>query len=261
MKATSVNAWDEHAEAYERFVTDREGQDLSHEPILIRFWELLGDLHDRKVLDACCGTGFLSRILAARGAHVTGIDISPRLIQKARQHRGGSTVRTAEASPEPVPGREMGLSGGAEQVTYLVRDLSQPLPELESTFDAIASYLALNDVPDHRGFATTLASLAKPGTPIVLAMNNPYSFVLRGTGHITDYFENGARGTYGGLSSLGVSAQYYHRTLEEYLDAFFAVGLRLTKLADVASSSLPGHLPHDVRFPRFTILAFEKPLP
>jgi hypothetical protein len=128
---------------------------------------------------------------------------------------------------------------------------------LAGQFDAVASYMALNDVADYRGFAATLASLAKPGARVALAFNNPYSFLVRGEGHVADYFASGARGTYGGLSAAGVHARYYHRTLEEYVDAFLAAGLRLAKLADVAHTPPPE--PGGRRFPSFMILAFEKP--
>jgi hypothetical protein len=144
-------------------------------------------------------------------------------------------------------------------VDYRVADLSRPLTEFAGRFDRIGSHLALNDVRDHRGFAATLASLARPGARAVLALNNPYSSVVRQ--HITDYFDNEAVGVYAGLSAQGVKAHYYHRTLEEYLDAFFAAGFRLAKLVDVPDRpGLPWPLPEACRFPRFMILAFDKPV-
>jgi magnesium-protoporphyrin O-methyltransferase len=42
------------------------------------------DLHDRRVLDAGCGTGLLAVDLARRGARVTAIDLSPTLVEMAR---------------------------------------------------------------------------------------------------------------------------------------------------------------------------------
>lgn len=45
----------------------------------------LGDLQGKRVLDVGCGTGWLSIILAKRGAQVHGFDISPESIQVARQ--------------------------------------------------------------------------------------------------------------------------------------------------------------------------------
>lgn len=229
-----TNPWDEFATEFSRFVARREEQDLDRDPILMAMLPLLGEVRGKRVLDACCGEGFLSRVLASRGALVTGIDISPRLIEVARQKDSKNTI------------------------DYRVADLSKRLPEVEGKFDHIGSHLALNDVDDYQGFAASLASLVKPAGRIVLAFNNPYSLVVRG--HITDYFDSGARGLYGGLSQLGIQARSYHRTLEEYLDAFLGSGLHLVKLVDVLQDRLAREwlLPSECRFPLFMILAFEK---
>jgi hypothetical protein len=70
--------------------------------------------------------------------------------------------------------------------------------------------------------------------------------------HVSDYFDSGAVSRYPGF--------YYHRTLEDYLDAFLAAGLRLAKLSDLPGMAgerpPPALLPADVRFPRFMLLAF-----
>ncbi len=228
-----VNPWNEYAEAYAHWVAEREPMDVERSPLVIRLLECLGDVAGWEVLDACCGEGFLARILAARGARVTGIDRSPRLIQLARQ-------KDAQGA-----------------IDFRVGDLSRPLPELERRFDRIGSHLALNDIADYRGFAATLASLARPGARVALAFNNPYSFLVRGEGHVTDYFASGAMGIYGGMSArLGHTIRYYHRTLEEYVDAFLDAGLRLAKLADVCHTPPPP--PGGRRFPSFMILAFDR---
>jgi SAM-dependent methyltransferase len=226
------NPWDAASEAYGQYIARREQIDLEQDALLSRMLALLGDLAGQEVLDAGCGEGFLARVLAAHGAQVTGIDASPRLIAMAR-----------EKDPHSI-------------IAYHVADLSQPLPGFVGHFDRIGSHLVLNDVADHRGFAATLASVARPGARVVLALNSPYAAVVRG--HIRDYFANGALGRYGGLAQQGIQAQYYHRTLEEYLDAFLSVGMHLAALADVTDQGgSPGLLPADVRFPRFLILAFD----
>ena len=82
---------------------------------------------------------------------------------------------------------------------------------------------------------------------------------MRGEGHVTDYFASGATGIYGGMSALlQGTVRYYHRMLEEYVDAFLEAGLRLTKLADVPHTPRPP--PEGRRFPFFMILAFDKPV-
>jgi 2-polyprenyl-3-methyl-5-hydroxy-6-metoxy-1,4-benzoquinol methylase len=234
MTRSLPNPWDAAAEAFGRYIAQREQTNLDHDALLSRLLELLGDLSGRAVLDACCGEGFLARVLAAHGAQVTGIDCSARLIAMAR-----------EKDPEHA-------------VAYHVADLSQPLPASVGPFDRIGSYLALNDVADHRGFAATLVAAARPGARVVLTLNSPYAAVVRG--HIVDYFANGALGTYATFATRGISAHYYHRTLEEYLDAFLGVGFRLVKLADVTDHGGSSWLlPANYSFPRFLILAFDAP--
>src|SRR5919199_49831 len=85
LMASSANPWDEYAAEYSQFIARREQADLERDAILSRMLDLLGDLTGRQVLDAGCGEGFLARVLAARGARVTGIDLSPRLVQMARE--------------------------------------------------------------------------------------------------------------------------------------------------------------------------------
>jgi 2-polyprenyl-3-methyl-5-hydroxy-6-metoxy-1,4-benzoquinol methylase len=57
---------------------------LNSDPVL---WTFAGDVNGLTVLDAGCGTGYLSKKLRDRGALVTGIDFSERMIEIARtQH-------------------------------------------------------------------------------------------------------------------------------------------------------------------------------
>ncbi|MEY4285809.1 MAG: Magnesium-protoporphyrin O-methyltransferase [Pseudomonadota bacterium] len=62
--------------------TVREGRDQMREVLLS--W-LPHDLHGRRILDAGCGTGALAQEAARRGAHVVAIDLSPTLVDLARE--------------------------------------------------------------------------------------------------------------------------------------------------------------------------------
>lgn len=224
--------YDAHATEYAALVAERERGGVEGDPILPYLLQPLGNIADLRVLDAGCGEGYLARALAARGAQVTGIDVSPRLIEMAR-------------SRDPA-------------IDYRVADLSRPLVGAADSFDAIGSYVVLNDVHDYRGFIATLAGVLKPGGRLVLALNNPYAAVVHN--HVADYFDSGAVSPYRGLWALGVRTFHDHRTLEDYLDAFLGAGLQLIKLADLAGEPRPGTLlPEGTRFPRFLLLAFVKP--
>lgn len=62
--------------------TVRAGRDRMRNVIL---GQLPADLTGRRILDAGCGTGALAFEMAARGAEVIGVDISPQLIDIARK--------------------------------------------------------------------------------------------------------------------------------------------------------------------------------
>jgi hypothetical protein len=46
--------------------------------------ESILDLNQAQVIDVGCGDGWLTRVLAQKGAHVTGIEVSPRQLAHAR---------------------------------------------------------------------------------------------------------------------------------------------------------------------------------
>ena len=233
------NKYDEFASEYEAMMEKQEKAGVEANPMMSSFLQVVGDVSGLTVLDAGCGEGYLSRILAQRGANVTGIDVSAPLVEIAR------------------------TKAFADQITYQIADLSQPLPTYQGHFDLIASFFVLNDVPDYRGFLTTLRSVLKHAGRLVLFMNNPYSFVTRN--FITNYFVSGQAFPYLGLADLGVKVHFYQRTMEEYLDACFAAGFQLQRLVDVRTPEGSNFkrkkdslLPEGYDFPDFTILSLVK---
>ncbi len=69
--------------------TVRAGRDEMRAILLSR---LPSDLSGQRVLDAGCGVGQLSAALAERGAEVVGIDISPNLLEVARDRTPASLL-------------------------------------------------------------------------------------------------------------------------------------------------------------------------
>lgn len=142
-----------HTREYAPNVAWRERGGAEDDPfgILPPLLDLLGDLSDQNVLDAGCGEGYLARVLAVSGARITGMDISPRLVEQARKEDPGSAI------------------------DYRVADLTQPLPDQAGSFDAVAGYLVLNDVPDCRGFARAIAMRAVRTTSGAAVLQIVYS--------------------------------------------------------------------------------------
>jgi 2-polyprenyl-6-hydroxyphenyl methylase / 3-demethylubiquinone-9 3-methyltransferase len=55
-------------------------------PIRTRYVSERAQLSQRRVLDIGCGGGLLTEALARHGAHVTGIDLAPAMVEVARLH-------------------------------------------------------------------------------------------------------------------------------------------------------------------------------
>jgi SAM-dependent methyltransferase len=95
-------------------------------------------------LDVGCGTGSMSRRLAARARHVTGIDLSPAMIARARERARG------------MPNVEFRLGDF----------LTAPFPE--AAFDVIVAVATLHHLEWDRAVARLTALLRPGGTLGVL---------------------------------------------------------------------------------------------
>src|SRR5258708_15292102 len=101
----------EHRDKYRNELTD---------PAMLK---AIGEPAGLAVLDAGCGEGYLSRILASNGATVTGVDSSARLIAAAR------TQNPADALPTPFD------VGSVDE-----------LPYQDSTFDLVVCNHLISDL-------------------------------------------------------------------------------------------------------------------
>lgn len=101
---------------------------------------------DEVVLDLGCGTGNAAMIAARRGARVTGVDPSPRLLEVARA--------TAAA---------MGLDA------EFILGNAATLPVPDGSVDAIGSVFGVIFAPDPAAAAAEIARVLRPGGRIVLS--------------------------------------------------------------------------------------------
>jgi len=78
MESPAGGDCDAYASEYAASVASRELGGAENDPhgILPSMLDLLGDLRNQRAFDAGCGEGYLARLLAGRGAGVTGMDIS-----------------------------------------------------------------------------------------------------------------------------------------------------------------------------------------
>jgi ubiquinone/menaquinone biosynthesis C-methylase UbiE len=154
--------WDGNADLWTDHV--RQGWDTYREylnnPAFLKF---IGNLKGKKVLDAGCGEGYNTRILARKGAEVMGVDISPKLIRHARQ---------AERR-EPLGIRY-------EVVSYSDLSLFE-----DASFDAVISTMALMDGPDYAEAVKEFFRVLRPHGGLFFSVSHP-CFMTRGFGWVTN---------------------------------------------------------------------------
>jgi len=126
-----------------------------------RVTETLEDIHERVIdtlapapgdrwLDLACGTGAIAERAAAAGADVTGLDLSPALIETAQERAG-----------------ELGLD-----IEYMVGD-AEALPFEDGSFAKVSSTLGIMFAPDHEAVARELARVTATGGRLALANWTP----------------------------------------------------------------------------------------
>jgi len=90
---------------------------------------VLGDVRGRRVVDFGCGSGANTVLLANRGAHVWGIDISEDLLRLAQRRLlvsgrgGGATFIAASAHDLPFPDESIDVVFGIAILHHLDLDL------------------------------------------------------------------------------------------------------------------------------------------
>jgi ubiquinone/menaquinone biosynthesis C-methylase UbiE len=208
--------YDEIAEWYDGWIRDGA---LLHDLILPTVLDLVGDIRGQRVCDLACGQGVVARRLAGRGAVVSGVDISSRLLELAR-------------------GYEAENPAGIEYTWGDAREL----PEIpDQYFDGVVCNMALMDIPDLQPTLDTVARVLRSGGWFVFSIVHP-CFRTPGsklaedaaedtTWEISGYYDEGfwrsedPRGIRGKMGS-------HHRTISAYLNSLSRAGMSIVRCAE-----------------------------
>ncbi len=122
-----------------------------------RLVDLAAPVPGLRALDLATGTGDIAFALAARGAHVVGLDVTRRMIELARQKAA------AERSA----------------VHFLVGDMVS-LPFASGSFDVVTTGYGLRNVPDLRAAIDEMLRVLTPGGQVLsLDFNRPSNALVR----------------------------------------------------------------------------------
>ena len=208
--------------------------------------DAIGDVAGRSVIDIGCGEGRFCRLLAGRGAAVTGVDLTEPLIERAR-------------------------ALGGERQTYLVGDAEDLEGVLDASFDVAVSYIVLVDLLDYRRSVREAFRVLRPGGQFVVCTIHPMRSAVVGPENwvrdgdtklhyrLDNYTEEGPR-EFGWWDRMFVNM---HRTLSSHVSAFLDAGFVLEALQEPVPSEeqLAVHPEFDdeLRVPNFIIFALRKP--
>src|SRR3990172_2749530 len=228
----NIRHWEGLGDAWVRFV--RGGFDYYREylnsPALLR---LIGPVRGLDVLDLGCGEGYHSRILARRGANVTGIDATPAFMAAAKEEEWR---------------RPLG-------VRYLVADGARLRGIPTRSFDVVASFMAVMAIEDYRGAIRQAGRVLRPGGRFVFSIPHPcFDTIFRGGRRVSGWVRRGGvphagpalyfrvddyfrTGLYGFTWSLrGTEATFvnrsWHFTLQDLSTALLDAGFLVRRLVE-----------------------------
>lgn len=227
---TSHDSWDNVAAWYDGLASD-QGTDYHRGVVIPGTLKLLDIRRGQSVLDIACGQGAVARAINEAGAVVTGVDLSARLIDAARQRS--------------TPGLRF-LVGDARNITGLPRN----------SFDAAVCVLAAQNIDPIPPVFASAARLLRLRGRFVVVINHPaFRIPRQSRWKLDDGRKLLAREIDSYLSEMRIPIDMkpfkgpgkvvthtHHRPLQAYVSALSAAGMAVDALEEWPShrSSQPG---------------------
>ena len=207
--------WDVAAESCVDFV--RKGKDYYRDELNNpATFKLIGDVRGRLVLDLACGEGYNTRILARKGAKVTGVDFSEKLIEIAKREEAREKLG----------------------VCYHVLDATD-LKEFSSNhFDLVTCFMSLQDIENYKRAIGEVARVLRNRGRFVFSIPHPCfeTIIVNGkrTSATRRYFGAAKYTVQWKMERLAkpFKTTSFHRTLTDYFDALHKSRLFVSRLVE-----------------------------
>ncbi|WP_182069501.1 class I SAM-dependent methyltransferase [Bacillus haynesii] len=242
----AIQRWNRFADSYA--ATHTEQGDIHKEVFLNPvIFSLIETVKNQKVLDAGCGEGYLSRMLASREAVVTAVDYSPRMLEIAK-----------ERTPDELHIHYR--HGNCEDLHFLD----------DQSFDIIISNMVIQDLANDEKAFQEMHRLLKDGGCFIFSILHP-CFVTPESGwertkdgqklhwNVDRYFYEGA---YEQPLDGEEKMFLFHRTLTSYINTIIKTGFQLEAIEEPRpSKEMLKKYPsfeEDLRCPDFIVFKLRK---
>ncbi|MCC2653809.1 MAG: methyltransferase [Microvirga sp.] len=229
--AAVAAAWDRNTALWTEEV--RSGFDFYRELYTLpAFLDFMPSVAGQQVIDLGCGEGSNTRRFAQRGGIMTGIDLSPQMIKRARQ----------KEAEEPLG------------IAYEIGSFSKLSPFADEQFDCALSTMALMDGPDFPCAMCEACRVLKPGGSLCFSILHP-CFITPVLQWLTNeegayqglrvgrYFETTPfveRWRFGRRPQTAKLVAYdepfevprFPRTISDYVNAISEAGFRIVKMEE-----------------------------
>ncbi len=219
MANKTPSGWNEVADWYDGWV-GKTGSDHHRHLAIPALLDLLALQPGQRVLDVGSGTGVLAKAVHEAGADYTGIDISPRLIQKARRYHGtyGQFIQ-----------------GDARQLRRRVD---------EAAYDACVYLLSIQDMNPLDEVLENAAYVLRGGGVVAIVMTHPCFRIPRQSGW---GYEPARKWQYRRidryLTPLNIPMKQhkhgvtisFHRPLSAYINTLAECGLLVDRLDEITT--------------------------
>jgi len=234
MRGSIKKEWDDASESWVDFV--RKGKDYYRDELNNpATFKLIGDIRDRLVLDLACGEGHNTRILARKGAKVTGLDFSEKMIELAKRMESNEKLA----------------------ITYYVSDAADMEEFASNHFDLVTCFMSLQDIESYENAISEVARVLKPNGKFIFSIPHPcFEWIVNDEEEISCWkYAKGTENTseekalhmkikkYFGTFEYEVpwtmkrlikpfKTTSFHRTLTDYFQALHESGMLVSRLVE-----------------------------
>ena len=219
--------WDDNADLWTDLVRRKKDsfREYFNNPAFFKF---IDNLDGKTVLDAGCGEGYNTRLLAKQGANMVGIDISQRMIELAQQ----------EEKRKPLG------------INYKATSFSDLSLFNDEAFDVVVSFMSLMDGPEFQNALKEIFRVLRPEGEIIFSITHP-CFITKGFQWMCDEKGNYNELTVSNYFDETPSLEYWKfrnndfseddepftvprflRPISEYINELITAGFLLTRIQE-----------------------------